>query len=157
MCIRDSYDSDGDPDLYLTAWGPDQLYRSDGGTFVDVSEFAGLGHWGWTTSAVFFDADLDGDVDLFAAQYVRFELGEQPWCGREDMDLRFYCDPRLFSATADILYRNEGDGNFAEVGQGAGIDQRGNGLGVVAGDWDLDGDPDLYLSLIHISEPTRPY
>lgn len=140
------YDSDGDPDLYLTAWGPDQLYRSDGGTFVDVSEFAGLGHRGWTTSAVFFDADLDGDVDLFAAQYVRFELGEQPWCGREDMDLRFYCDPRLFSATADILYRNEGDGTFSEVGQGAGIDQRGNGLGVVAGDWDLDGDPDLYVA-----------
>lgn len=140
------YDSDGDPDLYLTAWGVDQLYRSDGGQFSDVTAAAGFGYDGWTTSAAFFDLDLDGDLDLFAAQYVRFELGKQPWCGREDMDLRFYCDPRVFTATRDLLYRNEGDGVFAEVGADAGIEYKGNGLGVVAGDWDLDGDQDLYVA-----------
>ncbi len=144
--VAADYDSDGDPDLYLTAWGPDQLYRSDGTDFTDATDVSGLGHEGWTTSAVFFDMDLDGDLDLFAAQYVHFELGEQPWCGRDDMDLRFYCDPRVFESTADILYRNEGDGVFSEVGLSAGIDQKGNGLGVVAGDWDLDGDPDLYVA-----------
>ena len=140
------YDSDGDPDLYLTGWGADQLYRWQEGAYVDVTEAAGLGHEGWTTSAVFFDSDLDGDLDLFAAQYVRFELGAQPWCGRDDMGLRFYCDPRVFDSTTDLLYRNEGDGVFAEVGPMAGIVHAGNGLGVVAGDWDLDGDQDLYVA-----------
>ena len=144
--VAADYDSDGDPDLYLTAWGPDQLYRSDGGNFTDATDISGLGHEGWTTSAVFLDMDLDGDLDLFAAQYIHFELGQQPWCGRDDMDLRFYCDPRVFESTADILYRNEGVGVFREVGLSAGIDQKGNGLGVVAGDWDLDGDPDLYVA-----------
>ena len=140
------YDSDGDPDLYLTAWGPDQLYRSDRGKFTEATTQAGLGHEGWTTSAAFFDFDLDGDLDLFAAQYVRFELGKQPWCGRSDMDLRFYCDPRVFSSTADLLYRNEGDGTFADISASAGITRQGNGLGVVAGDWDQDGDQDLYIA-----------
>ena len=88
------YDGDGDPDLYLTAWGPDQFYRREEDGYVDATDEVGLGHAGWTTSAVAFDYDLDGDFDLFAAQYVRFVLGEQPWCGREDMGLRFYCDPR---------------------------------------------------------------
>ena len=140
------YDADGDPDLYLTAWGPDQLYRADPGGYTDVTETAGLGHPGWTTSAAFFDGDGDGDLDLVAAQYVRFELGQQPWCGRDDMNLRFYCDPRVFEPTADILYRNEGDGTFVEIGPQAGVGREGNGLGVVAGDWDLDGDQDLYIA-----------
>ena len=140
------FDGDDDPDLYLTAWGPDQFYRREGGGYVDATVAAGLGHSGWTTSAVALDYDLDGDLDLFAAQYVRFALGEQPWCGREDLGLRFYCDPRVFAPTADILYRNEGSGVFFEVGRQAGIEREGNGLGAVAGDWDGDGDPDLYVA-----------
>ncbi len=140
------YDGDGDPDLYLTAWGPDQFYRRERGGYVDATEEAGLGHAGWTTSAVAFDWDLDGDLDLFAAQYVRFVLGEQPWCGREDLGLRFYCDPRVFAATVDILYRNEGRGVFSAVSRQAGIEHQGNGLGAVAGDFDGDGDPDLYVA-----------
>lgn len=140
------YDGDGGPDLYLTAWGPDQLYRRVGDGYVDATVAAGLGHPGWTTSAVAFDYDLDGDLDLFAAQYVRFAVGEQPWCGREDLGLRFYCDPRVFAPTADILYRNEGHGVFSAVGRQAGIEHAGNGLGAVAGDFDGDGDPDLYVA-----------
>ena len=137
------YAGDGRPDLYLTAWGPDQFYRRAGSGYVDATAAAGLGHAGWTTSAVAFDYDLDSDLDLFAAQYVRFALGEQPWCGREDMGLRFYCDPRVFASTADILYRNEGRGVFSAVGRQAGIVREGNGLGAVAGDFDGAGDPAL--------------
>ncbi len=140
------YDGDGGPDLYLTAYGLDQLYRRAEAGYVDATAAAGLGHAGWTTSAVAFDYDLDGDLDLFAAQYVRFALGEQPWCGREDLGLRFYCDPREFAPTEDILYRNEGHGVFSAVGPQAGIEHAGNGLGAVAGDFDRDGDPDLYVA-----------
>ena len=59
------YDGDGAPDLYLTAWGPDQFYRREADGYVDATEEVGLGHAGWTTSAVAFDYDLDGDLDLF--------------------------------------------------------------------------------------------
>ena len=127
------YDGDGDPDLYLTAWGPDQVYLREADGYVDATEEVGLGHTGWTTSAVAFDYDLDGDLDLFAAQYVRFVLGEQPWCGREDMGLRFYCDPRVFEPTVDILYRNGGHGVFSEISRQAGI--AGRGQWVRRGSW----------------------
>lgn len=145
--VAADYDGDGDFDLYLTNWGEDLLYRNEGdGTYVDVTEEAGLHNPLWGTSAAFFDRDNDGDLDLYVANYADFKLGEQPWCGRADLDLRFYCDPRQFSATTDLLYDNEGDGTFADISARAGISVAGNGLGVVCGDFDADGDQDIYVA-----------
>jgi len=145
--VAADYDGDGDFDLYLTNWGEDLLYRNEGdGTYVDVTKEAGLHNPLWATSAAFFDRDNDGDLDLYVANYADFKLGQQPWCGRADLDLRFYCDPRQFSATADLLYDNEGDGTFADISTRAGISVVGNGLGVVCGDFDTDGDQDIYVA-----------
>ena len=140
-------DNDGHSDLYLTNFGADIFYCNQGdSTFADRTGWAGLGNPDWGSSATFLDYDLDGDLDLFVANYVQIAAEEQPWCGRSDLNLRFYCDPRQFPATLDRLYRNRGDGSFEEVGLEAGIVHRGNGLGAVSGDWDGDGDPDLYVA-----------
>ena len=140
------YDNDGDTDIYLTNWGEDVLYRNDGGYFSDVTAEAGLGNPLWGSSAAFVDYDNDGDLDLCVANYVEFDIATHPWCGFRDMDLRFYCDPLEYSPTRDLLYRNNGDGSFAEVGEPAGIVREGNGLGLVAADLHEDGDQDLYIA-----------
>ena len=140
-------DNDGDPDLYLTNWGPDQLLRNEGdGTFADGTQAAGLDNPDWGSSAAYVDYDNDGDLDMYIARYVHFDLADHPWCGRSDMGLRFYCDPRQYRPSVDMLWRNEGDGTFTEVTQQAGIVQAGNGLGVVCGDFDNDGDGDIYVA-----------
>ena len=145
--LAGDYDNDGDADLYLTNLGADQLYRNEAdGSFSDATKMAGLGDIGWGSSSAYLDYDNDGDLDLFVSVYLEFELALHPWCGRRDMGLRFYCDPRQFKPTRDLLYRNEADGTFTAVADSAGIDQKGNGLGVVCGDYDLDGDADIYVA-----------
>jgi hypothetical protein len=148
--LAGDYDGDGDTDLYTTELGADRMYANGGdGTFADVTTGSGLGGDSWGTSAVYFDADLDGDIDLFVADYVEFSVTNNPWCGRRDMNLRFYCDPRQYKPTADRLYLNTGADEasaFVEVGRARGITKKGNGLGVVAADVDADGDADLYVA-----------
>lgn len=140
-------DNDGDSDLYLTAWGSDQFFRNNGdASFTDATESAGLGNPQWGSSASYLDYDNDGDLDLFVANYVAFDAQTHPWCGRRDMDMRFYCDPRQYDPSQDLLYRNEGDGTFSDVSIEAGIHVRGNGLGVVSADYDGDGTMDIYVA-----------
>jgi hypothetical protein len=140
-------DNDGDVDLYLTAWGADQFYRNDGsGGFVEATRPSGLGNTRWSSSAAYLDYDNDGDLDLFVTNYVRFDLATHPWCGRRDMDMRFYCDPRQYQPETDLLYRNEGNATFTDVSVEAGIRGQGNGLGVVSGDFDGDGRADIYVA-----------
>lgn len=145
--LAGDYDGDGDQDLFLSNWGEDLLLRQEAdGTYAEVSGQAGLSNPDWGTSAVFIDYDMDGDLDIFVVNYVHFRIGEQPWCGRADLGMRFYCDPRQFAPALDRLFQNQGDGSFVETGLVAGIDQAGNGLGAVSADFDLDGWPDLYVA-----------
>ena len=140
------YDSDGDQDLYLANWGPDQLLRNDGSAYTEVTLGSGVGQAGWSSSAVFVDGDNDGHLDLYVTSYVAFEVVAHPWCGRRDMDLRFYCDPSQFPPTKDLYFVNGGQGSFADRSAAAGVDDPGNGLGAVSGDFDGDGDSDIYVA-----------
>jgi enediyne biosynthesis protein E4 len=140
------YDNDGDLDLFVTAFGPDSLYRNNGnGTFVDVTAEAGVSDPLWSTSAAFVDYDRDGDLDLFVANYLDFTLAGNKRCN-DALGARDYCSPRAYRPVPDRLYRNDG-GRFADVSAAAGITRAdGAGLGVATGDYNGDGWLDLYVA-----------
>ena len=140
------YDNDGDPDLYLTYFGPNRLYRNNGdGTFSDVTRGAGVAGAEWSTSAAFFDYDRDGAPDLYVVNYLDATFERNPPC--EVKGIRAYCHPRHYAGVADRLYRNLGGGRFRDVSRSSGIlNPEGKGLGVVAADFDQDGWVDLYVA-----------
>jgi hypothetical protein len=145
------YDNDGDPDLYATNFGANALYRNEGsGRFGDATEAAGVGDRGWSTSAAFADVDLDGDLDLFVGNYLDYPTQDPRVCRVGNSEERLYCDPRKFAGQVDRLYLNEGasgDWSFVDRTEEYGLlSTEGKELGVVFGDYDADGDPDLYLA-----------
>jgi hypothetical protein len=142
------YDNDGDTDIYLTQVGSNVLYRNNGdGTFVDVTSQVGVAAGGWSSSAAFIDVDRDGNLDLYVARYVDYEVGKGQRCGNSDLGLVSYCLPDVFPPTRDVLYRSNGDGTFRDFTVQSGIGAyTGNGLGVVAGDLDDDGWPDIFVA-----------
>ena len=148
-CAVGDYDNDGYADLLVTAYGKCTLYHNNGnGTFTDVTEKSGLlVAPPWTTSAVWFDYDNDGKLDLFLCSFVEFSLAKNVFCGDNKLGKRFYCIPRVFKPTANMLLHNNGDGTFTDVTKGTAIEgNRGKGLGVVAVDINGDGLQDLFVA-----------
>jgi hypothetical protein len=143
-------DNDGDLDVYVTAFGPNVLYRNNGdGTFTDVTAAARVAGppTEWSTSAGFFDFDRDGDLDLYVANYLDYRRGVDPYCGTRKAGYRMYCSPTVFDGQADRLYRNDGRGTFTDVSQAAGIaNPAGKGLGIALCDIDGDADLDIYVA-----------
>jgi hypothetical protein len=151
-CAVGDYDADGDPDLFVSQYGPDALYRNNGdGTFTDVAQAARVADPRWGTSAAFADYDGDGWLDLYVAQYLEFDPATTPLPGSGThcnfRGLPVMCGPRGMVGAPDVLYHNNGDGTFTDVSRKAGlmVDEQYYGLGVVWGDYDNDGDLDLYV------------
>ncbi len=146
-CAVGDYDNDGDPDLYVTNFGANQLFRNRGdGVFDDVTSAAGVDDPRWSASAAFLDVDRDGRLDLFVTAYVDFSVNTSRDCTRLAAE-RDYCGPLSYEPLADRLFHNEGDGRFTDVSRAAGIDRlRGNGLGVVCADLDDDGWVDIFVA-----------
>ncbi len=138
-------DNDGRPDLYVTNFGSNRLYRNNGGTFTDITRSANADDARWSASAAFFDYDRDGDLDLFVTNYVDFTLQGNVPCyqatGAPD-----YCNPKVYRPVPGRLLRNDG-GRFTDVTSAAGINAAfGNGLGVTCADFDGDGWPDVFVA-----------
>jgi hypothetical protein len=143
------YDNDGDDDLFLTNFGENVLYRNNGdGTFTDATLQTRLTtprNPMFSTSAAFVDYDRDGHLDLFVCGYVDFTFESNKRCVRDN--IRSYCDPDVYNGVADLLFHNNGDGTFTDVSAAAGIaNPEGKGLGVVCGDYDGDGWPDIFVA-----------
>jgi enediyne biosynthesis protein E4 len=141
------YDNDGDPDLFVTNYGPNILYRNNGdGTFGEATKEAGLEDNSFSASATFLDYDRDGKLDLFVTRYNAFTVPGNKKCynhagGRE------YCGPGDYLPLHSKLYHNDGGGHFSDVTQISGIGaSSGNGLGVVGADVDADGWIDIYVA-----------
>ncbi|HET7694764.1 MAG TPA: VCBS repeat-containing protein, partial [Vicinamibacterales bacterium] len=152
-CAGD-YDNDGFTDLAVTYWGQNRLYHNDGrGRFEDVTQKAGLraARRRWGTGCAFVDYDRDGRLDLFTAHYVDFDPASTP---RPDAGLCRYrglpvaCGPSGLPPARNALYRNRGDGTFADVSERAGITRTSGiyALGVSTMDFDNDGWTDLYVA-----------
>ena len=148
VCVAD-YDNDGFDDVYITAFGPNVLWRNvEGRTFTATRQAQDPR---WSTGCAFGDYDRDGDVDLYVANYVRFVPGKVPMrghteCGRF-MNIESFCGPRPLPGEPDTLYRNDGKGIFTNVTKAAGIVDPGHyGFGVVFSDLDEDGWLDIYVA-----------
>jgi enediyne biosynthesis protein E4 len=148
------YDNDGLPDIYVTGYGGNALYHNLGNCrFEDVTEKAGVGGGGLSLGAAWGDYDRDGHVDLFVSRYVHVDMNKLPELGSDEKFCQFrgvlvQCGPWGMQGESDFLFHNRGDGTFEDVSKKAGVDDARHyyGMGVVWGDLDNDGWPDLYVA-----------
>lgn len=154
VCVGD-YNNDGKPDLLVTYYGYNRLYKNLGkGKFQDATSEARLPTTGvrYGAGCAFVDYDRDGWLDLFVSNYVELDLTTTPKPGTNQFcqwkGLPVMCGPRGLPLGHNVLYHNNGDGTFSDVSAGAGILKPGGryGLGVVAADFDNDGWPDIYVA-----------
>ena len=154
VCAGD-FDNDGYTDLFVTSWGGNRLYRNRGGSrFEDVTPRAHLtqDRIRYNTGCAFFDYDNDGHLDLFVANYLKFDPnttpkpGANPYCFYRDIAVN--CGPRGLPFDRNILYHNNGDGTFEDVSVKSGIagPDRNYALGVLTGDFNNDGLTDIYVA-----------
>ena len=151
------YDNDGFPDLYVTAVGQNRLLHNTGhGTFVDVTDRAGLGgRSAFSTSALWFDYDRDGLLDLFVCNYVRWAPEHDVFCS-VDGKTKSYCTPEAYHGSTCWLFRNRGNGTFEDVTAKSGIfDTSSKALGVAMLDDNRDGWPDLFVA--NDTQPNKLY
>src|SRR5271157_4222661 len=151
------FDNDGNLDLFVTGYGGNALYRNKGNcTFEDVTDKAGVRGGGFSTGAAWADYDRDGNVDLFVSRYIHTDAKNLPPIHTDYKGLVVEA-PWGMSGESDYLFHNRGDGTFEEVSKKAGVsDPEGRlGLGVVWGDFDNDGWPDLFVG--NDTEPSYLY
>ncbi len=151
------YNNDGFPDILVTCVGQSHLFRNTGkGTFVDATRSSGLlGHHGFSTSALWFDYDRDGLLDLFVCNYVRWSPEHDVFCSL-DGSHKSYCTPEAYRGDTCWLFHNRGNGTFEDVTATSGIfDSSSKSLGVAMFDYDQDGWPDLLVA--NDTQPNKLY
>jgi enediyne biosynthesis protein E4 len=151
------FDNDGWKDILITAVGQSRLFRNTGkGTFVDVTEQTGLGtRQGFSTSAMWFDYDRDGWLDLLVLNYVRWTPETDVHCS-VDGKQKSYCTPEAYRGTTVWLFRNTGKGTFEDVTAKAGLfDATSKSLGVTLIDYDGDIWPDVFIA--NDTQPNKLY
>src|SRR6202041_2974872 len=151
------YNNDGYPDILITCVGQNRLFRNTGkGTFVDVTKSSGLGNrQAFSTSALWFDFDRDGLLDLFVCNYVKWSEEHDVFCSRDGKH-KSYCTPEAYRGETCWLFHNRGNGTFEDVTATSGIfDSSSNSLGIAMLDYDHDGWPDLLIA--NDTQPNKLY
>ncbi len=151
------YDNDGHPDILITCVGQNRLFKNTGkGKFVDVTKSSGLsGREAFSSSALWFDFDRDGLLDLFVCNYVKWSPEHDVFCSN-DGKRKSYCTPEAYRGETCWLFHNRGDGTFEDVTAHSGIfDSSSKSLGVAMLDYDHDGWPDLLVA--NDTQPNKLY
>ena len=151
------YNNDGFPDIYISCVGQSRLFRNTGkGTFIDVTKASGLlGRQAFSTSALWFDYDRDGLLDLFVCNYVRWSPEHDVFCSLDGTH-KSYCTPEAYRGDTCWLFHNRGNGTFEDVTASSGIfDSSSKSLGVAMFDYDQDGWPDLLVA--NDTQPNKLY
>jgi hypothetical protein len=154
VCAGD-YDNDGYTDLFVTYWGANRLYRNEKGkSFKDVTAAAHLTQprVRYNTGCAFIDIDRDGHLDLFVANYLKFDRattpkpGANPYCFYRGIPVN--CGPKGLPFDRNILYRNNGDSTFTDISDTSGVAEPDGhySLSVLTGDFNEDGLPDIYVA-----------
>lgn len=151
------YNNDGYPDIFITCVGQNRLFRNTGkGTFIDVTHSSGLaGRQALSTSALWFDFDRDGLLDLLVCNYVKWSAEHDVFCSL-DGKRKSYCTPEAYHGETCWLFHNRGDGTFEDVTAPSGIfDASSKSLGVAMLDYDQDGWPDVLVA--NDTQPNKLY
>jgi hypothetical protein len=151
------YNNDGFPDIFITCVGQSRLFKNTGkGTFLDVTRASGFaGHTGFSTSAIWFDYDRDGLLDLFVCNYVKWSPEHDVFCSLDGKH-KSYCTPEAYRGDTCWLFHNRGNGTFEDVTASSGIfDSSSKSLGVAMFDYDHDGWPDLIVA--NDTQPNKLY
>ena len=140
--------NNGRQDLYVTSTrGGNVFFRNNGdGTFTDVTAKVGLAHIGHSQTAVFFDFDNDGYLDLFVTNSARWTLNTYDKAAHYFPGLPDFWDLAAAPHEHNLLYRNNGDGTFTDVTAKAGLKGKGWGGDVAVFDCDGDGHLDLLVT-----------
>ncbi|MCY3860074.1 MAG: CRTAC1 family protein [Gammaproteobacteria bacterium] len=137
------------PDIFVTQLGKNKLLINEGlNQYRDATAEAGFLQSDWSTATAFADFDLDGDLDLWVVNYIEWSTALKPECYQTMLGSRDYCSPLHFEAPAqDRVFRNLGDGRFAEVTDESGVfGTKGNGLGIVTADFNGDNLIDVFVA-----------
>ena len=151
------YNNDGLPDILITCVGQNRLFLNTGkGTFRDVTKTSGLGgRSAFSTSALWFDYDRDGHLDLFVCNYVNWSPEHDVFCSLDGKN-KSYCTPEAYRGETCWLFHNRGNGTFEDVTAVSGIfDTSSKSLGVAMLDFDQDGWPDLFVA--NDTQPNKLY
>lgn len=149
------YDNDGFEDLFLTYYGQNVLYRNKGnGTFEDVTKQSGFPASGtrWGSGATFIDFDRDGKLDLFVANYLKFDVATAPEPGKGGncfwKGIPVNCGPKGLPTDTNLLYRNNGNGTFTDVSEKSGISKVTGrySMTAIVTDFNNDGWTDIYVA-----------
>jgi len=144
------FNNDGLPDIYVTGYGHNVLYQNLGGCrFKDVTKEAGVAGGGFSVGAAWADYDRDGRIDLFISRYVNTDIHHLPKPGDKSFNYRgISMEVPVGEGETDLLFHNQGNGRFSDVSVKAGVSNPDKrfGMGVVWGDYDDDGWPDLFVA-----------
>jgi hypothetical protein len=143
-CSAEDFDGDGDVDLYVLNYGPNEFFRNNGdGTFTDISAQSGLADPRWSLSAAWLDYNNDGLLDVYVCNYLEYDEGKF----RAFYAAAGHPGPLSYKGQPDALYRNNGNGTFTEATREAGLyNPDGRGMSVMASDLNNDGFMDIYVT-----------
>jgi enediyne biosynthesis protein E4 len=151
------FNNDGLPDILITCVGQNRLFKNTGkGHFIDVTNSSGLGkRQAFSASALWFDYDRDGLLDLFVCNYVKWSPEHDVFCSLDGKH-KSYCTPEAYVGQTCWLFHNRGNGTFEDVTASSGIfDSSSKSLGIAMLDYDQDGWPDLLVA--NDTQPNKLY